>query len=113
MIARQLVQWEGVAGVPAMKTIKAGSRCDLYDLAPGVRGYAIKHRQVVYIPIIEAVNPGNGDVGRFLDTLPGEYRRAKIPNVLSAVLQGMLRRRGFRLTFEHPNGERVDVWCKP
>ena len=96
-----------------MKTVKSGSRMELYELAHGVRGYAIKHKGSVYIPLIEAITPGSGDVGRFLDSLPGDFKQVKIPNVMSPQLRGMLERRGFRLSWEYPQGEKVDVWLKP
>ena len=110
--AEELVRKRG-----AMKTIKSGSRLDvavgLYKLAPGVNGYAIRRGQTVYIPVIEAVTPGSGDVGRFLDSLPGKFKEARIPNVINPQLVAMLQRRGFWLTWEPTSLGRIDVWVKP
>jgi hypothetical protein len=72
-------------------------------LAVGVRGYAIKEGEVIYIPLICAEKEGSGDVGRFLDSLSP---RCVVPNVTSPRLRGMLERRGW--TSEH-DGE-VDIW---
>lgn len=48
----------------------------------------------LWVPLVIAEKPGNGDVGRYLDSLPGD-RRVVFPNVISDVLIGMLKRRGF------------------
>ena len=65
-------------------------------IAPGVEGYAIEAKDgVIWIPSIAAKNPGNGDVGRFLDALDKD-RTFLISNVLNAQLVGMLKRRGFK-----------------
>lgn len=80
-------------------------------LAPGVRGYTMEHRGALYIPLVIAERPGNGDVGRYLDGLP-KNRTVKFPNVMSAKLCGMLQRRGFCLTEETENGETIGVWVR-
>lgn len=82
-------------------------------LAPGVRGYAIlKTNGLLYIPVIEAVAQGSGDVGRFLDSLPLNVR---IPNVCSERLEGMLKRRGWTMYIELVEdgpfkGDECDIW---
>jgi hypothetical protein len=63
-------------------------------LAPGVHGHLFDTQEGIYIPIITSDCPGSGDVGRFLDSLPKD-RTVKFPTVMSDVLSGMLRRRGF------------------
>lgn len=72
-------------------------------IAPGVRGYAVRSGSRIFIPLIVAEKQGNGDVGRFLDSLSP---RCIIPNVTSARLKGMLQRRGWRPRFD---GE-CDIW---
>ena len=66
----------------------------LEDLAPGVRGYTVESFGVLYIPVIVATKPGNGDVSRYLDSLPRD-RAIKFPTVVNNKLEWMLRRRGF------------------
>lgn len=90
------------------------SRLDPYgllleELAPGVVGYTSTHDGVTYVPMIEATRPGNGDVGRYLDSLPVGTR---IPNIVNDQLEGMVRRRGWLLTYEFSADERIDVWVK-
>ena len=69
------------------------------QVAPGVHAVLVEHQGVTYIPYIAADTPGNGDVGRYLDSLPKD-RTIRVPCVLSSVLKGMLRRRGYRVTHE-------------
>lgn len=88
------------------KTIPNGSTADVYELAPGVVGYAVEHQGAVYIPVIMARKEGSGDVGRFLDSLSA---RCRIANVTSPKLAGMLGRRGWRVEIE----EGCDVWRRP
>jgi hypothetical protein len=81
-------------------------------LAPGVLGYAMDERERgLYVPIIHSLAKGKGNVGRFLDALK-ERPLVKIPNVMSAVLRGMLERRGFVQEREYAEdfGESVEVW---
>lgn len=83
-------------------------------LAPGVTGYAIESddKSRIYIPLVTAEHEGNGDVGRFIDSLSS---RCVFANVCSPRLQGMLERRGYTKTFEFDpmEGEDCDVWVKP
>jgi hypothetical protein len=82
------------------------------ELAPGVLGYAMDVRERgLYVPIIHSTEEGKGNVGRFLDRLK-ERPLVKIPNVMSAVLRGMLDRRGFVVEREYAEdfGESVEVW---
>jgi hypothetical protein len=79
-------------------------------LAPGVRGYTVESDGAVYIPVIIADAPGQGDVGRYLNSLPLD-RIIRVPTVTSNVLEGMLKRRGFVFTEEPgPFGEQVGIW---
>ena len=75
------------------------------EIWPGVRGYAVEHSGRIFIPAVAAENEGSGDVGRFLDAVS---ERCVFPNVMSARLRGMLRRRGFRVVYD-VDGE-CDVW---
>jgi len=67
-------------------------------LAPGVHGDAVCRSngkdRVLFINTIVAANPGSGDVGRYLDSLPRNIRII-VPSVISSRLAGMLERRGF------------------
>lgn len=81
-------------------------------LALGVRGYTVWSGDALYVPLIMAEEPGNGDVARYLDSLPRD-RCVKFPNVLSSKLAQMLVRRGF--VFEHeegPGGEPVELYVR-
>lgn len=73
-------------------------------IAPGVRGYAVESKGKIGIPLIIAEKEGNGDVGRFLDSLSP---RCVIPSVTSPRLMGMLARRGWIPAFEE-----TDIWSK-
>lgn len=83
-------------------------------LATGVMGYAIESNGKIYIPDIHAESEGNGDVGRFLDSL---HPRCVIANVLNKRLLGMLIRRGWkRITEKVPEDEgggTCGVWIHP
>ncbi len=77
-----------------------GGEFDLRDppkLTPHVEGYAIEKEGVVSIPLIRARRPGQGDVGKFLDSIP-TAAHVVVPCVLSGRLAGMLLRRGFKLS---------------
>lgn len=78
-------------------------------IAPGVRGLIVSHESWSYIPLIYAINPGQGDVARFLDRLD-PTRNWKVPTVIDAKLLGMLERRGFKWSLElAPDGEVITV----
>jgi hypothetical protein len=81
------------------------------EIGPGVTGYTMDIRGDLYVPLIQAVHPGNGDVGRYLDSLPTGCRIV-VPNVISARLEGMLLRRGFEPIAEwfEDFGEYVPCW---
>ena len=69
------------------------------EIAPGVDGYTVDlGDKGLYVPLLMAKRPGNGDVGRYLDSLPLD-RRVVVPGVISGILEGMLERRGFSLIF--------------
>ncbi len=92
-------------------TIPEGSvGMELYELAPGVRGYAIEHDEKIYIPVIISVEPRRGNVGRFLDRLS---KRVRIPTIINPELITMLQRRGWVADIEEHHGERSEVWRKP
>ena len=78
-------------------------------LAPGVRVYAIKHDGAIYIPFIAADTPGNGDVSRFLDSLPTDVT-IRVPCVINRILAAALKRRGFVETQEY--AEEVGEWVE-
>ena len=73
-------------------------------IAAGVRGTAFDLPEGIYIPLLRAENPGNGDVSRFLDSLPTD-RRVVFPSVISRKLDEMLARRGFSIAIE--KGHRI------
>ena len=80
-------------------------------LAAGVRGYKLWSRGELYVPLIIADRPGNGDVGRFLDALPKD-RVVKVPTVTSARLAGMLARRGFAEAAEMTPMGVCELWIR-
>jgi hypothetical protein len=87
-------------------TVAKGSVCTFGEeslLAEGVRGYAVVHNDLIYIPLIIAAREGSGDVGRFLDSLSP---RCRVASVTSPKLAGMLARRGWEPHIE----EGTDVW---
>lgn len=79
----------------------------LRELAPGVMGYTFDTDGGLYIPVINAQDPGSGQVAAYLDSLPRD-RRVVFPNVLHPRLEEMLQRRGFTLTWEW--AEDFDEW---
>ena len=78
-------------------------------LAEGVEGVAFEKDGVIYIPMIVALKPGSGDVGRFLDSLSG---RCRVMAVTSTRLAMMLVRRGWQYEMQDVEGDgvRTDVW---
>lgn len=81
-------------------------------LSNNVRGFAFDTPHGIYIPLVIAEKPGNGDVGKFLDRLP-RHRRVIFPSVINAKLQGMLRRRGFVDGIEDGEFGEVLVMVRP
>jgi len=89
-------------------TVKSGSPMDPFnpgELADGVQGYAIMHRDEIYIPLI--VGKGEGKVGLFLDSLS---HRCVIVNVMSPKLQDMLVRRNWECSY---SDDGCDEWRRP
>lgn len=86
----------------------------LERVAPGVLGYTVDHEGELWIPTIYAEHERNGDVGRYLDTLPTD-RRVVVPNVVNPILRGMLQRRGFVAGWEDSVefDERFPIWERP
>jgi hypothetical protein len=83
----------------------------LDELAPGVAGYTFdREADGLYVPLVAALRPGHGAVGRYLDILPRD-RRVVFPNVISPVLEGMLQRRGFTLIEEWSEDYEAMVPC--
>lgn len=64
------------------------------ELAPGVHGLTEEMLGMLVIHVIIADPPGQGNVSRYLDTLPTD-RPIMAVRVLSEKLAGMLSRRGF------------------
>ena len=83
--------------------LTVGSEPDIY---PGVKGYAMEHKGLIYIPMV--FGQGDGQVGKFLDELSP---RCRMVNVISARLQEMLQRRGWKMKIEQEI--EVDVWEPP
>ena len=91
-------------------TIEPGTEMEEYELAPGVKGYAIEQDGRIYIPVVRAAKEGNGDVGRFLDRCT---TRCVFPNVVSARFAAMLQRRGFHQIVEiDEHFGAVHVWIR-
>ena len=90
------------------RTVRAGKQVNLYSLGDGVLGYAIRKGKEVYIPVVNATTPGNGDVGRWLDALA---TKCVLVGVINNRLKGMLVRRQWEVTFEKSGpGDVVDTW---
>lgn len=79
----------------------------------GIEGYVMEVKGEFYIPVIIAKNPGRGDCGRWLDSLPREVT-IKVPGVMNRKLAGMLERRGFVVEVEWADEfqERVEVYVR-
>lgn len=84
---------------------------NLYELFPGVHGYAMEHEGWIYCPIVIATNPGNGDVSKFLDEVSS---LVVFPCVISEKFQAMLERRGYEQDIEWDPREQEEypVWRK-
>src|SRR6266436_4078767 len=77
-------------------TCLSGSPMPEYPLGPAVVGYAIQVKAEIYIPLMHSLKRGNGDIGKFLDSLS---KRCVIVNVCNEKLVGMLERRGWQCTW--------------
>ena len=79
--------------------------------APGVNGYSVETPEGLYIPVVMATNPGSGEVGRWLDSLPKD-RRIVFASVFSPRLAGMLQRRGWSYSeeWDERSGESLPCW---
>lgn len=64
------------------------------ELAPGVFGILFDLEDGIWIPFIRSAKTGQGNVGRFLDSLPLD-RKVLFVDVISPILHGMLLRRGY------------------
>ncbi|PLS19197.1 hypothetical protein CVD28_01960 [Bacillus sp. M6-12] len=75
---------------------------EMKRLAPGIKGHLIDTgHKGVYIPTLFSEKQGNGTAGAYIDSLKEAYAQIRFPNVLSPILQGMLKRRGFYLKREY------------
>lgn len=86
---------------------------DIYQLADGVDGWAIERNGRVEIRIVHSPNPGNGAVGRMIDSLSP---RCVFSCVVNVTLANMLMRRGWRTVMEAPAEsptDHVDIWLHP
>lgn len=96
-------------------TIENGALIDprktSHALGVGVYGYSVETPDGLYIPVVQAQKEGNGDVGRWLDSLPTD-RRIVFASVFSVRLAGMLERRGWTFIDEYDSrtGEYVPCW---
>lgn len=91
---------------------------DYPRVAPGVRGEVVERQVPVvgrdlkgldrytFVNIVVAEREGNGDVGRWLDSLPRDHV-VIVTSVISERLKGMLERRGF--TFNR-YGDQYERW---
>lgn len=82
------------------------------DVFPGVQGVVIIQNEGAIVPMVEAVVPGSGAVGRFISALQAAHASVKFLNVVHPQLRAMLDRRGFRLEpeFVLEYGEWADNW---
>ncbi len=96
-----------------MNIRKAAGYMGLDELADGVFGYTVEDGDSVYIPILWSENPEQGNVSRYLDSLPTD-RRVVFPSVISGRLRGALERRGFVVETEWSDeiGEEVEVYAR-
>lgn len=93
--------------------LTAEGRLEAAMSAAGIEGYVVEDGGAFYIPVIIARNPGRGDCGRWLDSLPRD-RTIKVPGVMSRRLAGMLERRGFVVEREWADEfqEMVEVYVR-
>ena len=76
-------------------------------IAPGVLGYVTEVEGVTWVVLLQGAPPGQGHVGRYLDSLTGTVYVVE-PNVR---MMGMLERRRFEaVTTRTPLGEIVKAW---
>jgi len=85
------------------------------SLAPGVSGQIFPEGDTVYLPFI-ATNPqGQGLCQIYLAHLESEYRVVKVPTVISAALEHILIKRGYKQKIEwadEPFNCPVELWVK-
>lgn len=82
---------------------------DEEDLAPGVKGIVFEEAGILYIGVLAATTPFNGDVGRYLDSIP-KSKTVRVMDVMEPILEGMLERRGYDYV-EVPAEEIEEFWC--
>lgn len=64
------------------------------EIAPEVHGVVFEIDRRLYVSFLFSLQPGSGFVTKYLDTLPKD-KTVIFPEVMSPVLEGALRRRGF------------------
>jgi hypothetical protein len=66
------------------------------EIVPGVHGDVVTRsaQKTIFINILGTTKPGQGLVGRYLDSLPADFT-IRVPSVMSRRLAGMLARRGY------------------
>ena len=79
------------------------------EIADGVIGTWFDTPDGIWIPIVAAKNPGNGDVAKMLNDLPTN-RKIVFPTVISSILRSMLLRRGFEETVVGHDSELGDIF---
>lgn len=67
---------------------------DLPEISNGVFGDIVERGDYIFINIVWSAVEGQGNVGRWLNSLPTN-KKIVVPAVVSAKFAGMLRRRGF------------------
>lgn len=87
---------------------------DIPEIADGVHGMWFDKPDGVYVVEVHSAEPGKGNVGRMLDRDLPTGRRVVFSSVLSVVLRGMLKRRGFVEVslFDEDFGEPYDAMVR-
>lgn len=88
------------------------SPADVPVIWPGVQGIWFDQPEGIYVASVIAIREGSGDVGRMIDSMPAD-RRIVFTTVISARLEGMLERRGYKEETEYYEGEPYGVWVRP
>lgn len=65
------------------------------EIAPHVHGVVFEQGDRLYVPFLVSLRPGCGFVRRYLDSLPAD-KTVIFPEVMSAILDAALQRRGFQ-----------------
>jgi hypothetical protein len=78
------------------------------EIVPGVHGDIVTRaaQKTIFINILGTAKPGQGLVGRYLDSLPADFT-IRVPNVMSKRFAGMLARRGYVVEGDEDSGSWV------